>query len=75
MAEDIFAAAERIAEQPGIGHTRDDLTDESVLFWSVYRYLVVYRPTTRPLEVVRIIHGSRNPLSIREALREGDHDS
>jgi len=49
-----------LAEMPGKGHVREDLTDDEVLFWPVYRYLVVYRPGTAPLEVVRVLHGARD---------------
>jgi antitoxin ParD1/3/4 len=45
---------------PGAGHWRKDLTDESVRFFAVYSYLIVYRPETKPLQVVAILHGSRD---------------
>lgn len=55
------SAMERLAEIPGLGHSRHDLTDEEdLLFWTVQRYLIVYRAASRPLEVVRILHGSRD---------------
>lgn len=57
---EIFAAADRLAEMPRIGHAREDLTNEPVLFWSVYSYLIVYRPETSPLEIVRVISGWRD---------------
>jgi plasmid stabilization system protein ParE len=36
----IYDAVGKLAERPGIGHTRQDLTDRPVKFWSVYSYLV-----------------------------------
>jgi toxin ParE1/3/4 len=54
----IFAACEELAQNPGIGHTREDLTDRHVKFWPVGSYLVVYAPETRPLEIVRVFHGA-----------------
>jgi antitoxin ParD1/3/4/toxin ParE1/3/4 len=45
---------------PGVGHWRRDLTNEPVKFFAVYSYLIVYRPETRPLEVVAILHGRRD---------------
>jgi len=36
------------------------LTDEAVKFFPVYSYLIVYRPETKPLQVVSILHGRRN---------------
>ena len=34
----IRAAIEKVVEMPGIGHKREDLTDEDVRFWTVYKY-------------------------------------
>jgi toxin ParE1/3/4 len=45
---------------PGAGHSRKDLTDEDVKVFSVYSYLIVYRPTTKPLQIVSILHGRRD---------------
>jgi plasmid stabilization system protein ParE len=53
-------AFEKLAEQSGIGHTRDDLTSRPVRFWPVRSYLVVYKPGSRPLEIVRVVHGARD---------------
>lgn len=49
-----------LAEMPGKGHNREDLTEQAVFFWPVNNYLIVYRPETNPLEVVRVIHGRRD---------------
>jgi hypothetical protein len=35
-----------LADNPGIGHVRTDLTDADVRFWSVFKYLVIDRPDT-----------------------------
>ena len=53
-------AFERLAENPGIGHTRQDLTDRAVKFWSVFSYLVVYDPAGAPLTVFAVLHGARD---------------
>jgi len=37
-----------LAESPGAGHRREHLTDETVKFFPVYSYLIVYRPATKP---------------------------
>src|SRR5688500_14921257 len=34
-----------LAKTPGAGHWRKDLTHEPVKFFSVYSYLIVYRPS------------------------------
>ncbi|HET6840903.1 MAG TPA: type II toxin-antitoxin system RelE/ParE family toxin [Candidatus Angelobacter sp.] len=49
-----------LAESPGTGHWRKDLTDALVKFFPVYSWLIVYRPETRPLQVVCILHGRRD---------------
>ena len=49
-----------LARSPGAGHRRRDLTDEDVRFFPVYSYLIVYRPKTKPLQVVSILHGRRD---------------
>jgi len=49
-----------LAGRPGAGHWRKDLTEEPVKFFSIYSYLIVYRPETNPLQVVAILHGRRD---------------
>ncbi|HKO04132.1 MAG TPA: type II toxin-antitoxin system RelE/ParE family toxin [Candidatus Acidoferrales bacterium] len=49
---------------PGAGHARPDLTEEDVKFFSVYSYLIVYLPETKPLQVVSILHGRRDIAQI-----------
>jgi toxin ParE1/3/4 len=49
-----------LAGTPGAGHLRKDLTEAPVKFFPVYSYLIVYRPETKPLQVVAILHGYRD---------------
>jgi plasmid stabilization system protein ParE len=60
-------AMQLLADNPGIGHRRPDLTPQDVRFWSVFRYLAIYRPSTKPLEIVRVLHGKRD---VRRLLEE-----
>ncbi len=55
----IFDACQRIAENPGIGHRREDITEKPVLFWPTGAYLIVYAPR-KPVEIVRVLHGARD---------------
>jgi antitoxin ParD1/3/4/toxin ParE1/3/4 len=57
---EIRDAMRQLADHPGLGHRRDDAMDETLRFWSVYSYLIVYRPSTKPLEIVRVFHGARD---------------
>ena len=53
-----------VAKMPGVGHWRRDLTAQAVKFFTVYEYLIVYRPNMRPLQVVAILHGHRDVAKI-----------
>jgi toxin ParE1/3/4 len=53
-------AMTRLAVNPGIGHLREDLVTEPLRFWRVYSYLIIYRPQAQPLEIVRVLHASRD---------------
>ena len=56
----LFDACKLLAENPAIGHTREDLTDQPVLFWPVGSYLILYDPRTEPLAIVGAVHGARD---------------
>jgi plasmid stabilization system protein ParE len=59
----IYAACDRLASNPLAGHVRAHLTPLPVRFWNVPRfpnYLIVYDPASRPLTVLRILHGARD---------------
>jgi plasmid stabilization system protein ParE len=59
----IYDACSFVAEAPGRGHSRSDLTSRTLRFWTLTRYpnyTVVYRPKTSPLQVVAVLHGKRN---------------
>lgn len=61
---DLRSAMRKLAEMPGMGHLRHDLADEPLRFWSVFSYLIIYRPDTSPLQIVRVLHGARDIKSI-----------
>jgi antitoxin ParD1/3/4/toxin ParE1/3/4 len=64
VESDLHDAMALIAGSPGIGHTRPDLADESLRIHTVHSYLIVYRPETSPIHVVRVIHGARDVESV-----------
>ena len=55
---------ELLAENPEVGHFRDDLTSRPVRFFPVYSYLVVYSASVRPFEIVRVLGGAQDVGSI-----------
>jgi plasmid stabilization system protein ParE len=51
----VYEAFQFLADNPGVGHKRDDLTGQAVLFWTVMKtFAVIYRrsvnshPTATP---------------------------
>jgi plasmid stabilization system protein ParE len=58
------AAMRDLARMPEMGHWREDLSDEPLRFWQVYSYLIIYRPETRPLQILRVLHASRDVRSL-----------
>ena len=75
VASDSIEAADRVldaletalrglAKNPGKGHWRDDLADRRHRFFLVYSYLIVYRPETNPMQVIRVLHASRDIQSL-----------
>jgi len=59
LSEDIRAALKLRGNKPGVGHLREDLTVRPVKFWPIYSYLIVYDPETKPVQILRVLHGMR----------------
>lgn len=53
-----------LGSTPGAGHLREDLTAAPLRFWAVYSYLIIYKSASRPIEIVRIIHGSQDTATM-----------
>ena len=65
----IYGACELLAGAPSGGTVREDLTSLPVRFWLVTpypNYFIVYDPETKPVQIVRILHGARNVRSVLE---------
>ncbi len=56
----LFDAFESLAQSPGIGHKREDLTALPVLFWPVGAYLILYRVQAEWIEIVAVTQGARD---------------
>lgn len=55
MLDELQAAFEMLAESPGIGHRREDLTtDAHVRFWPVGPCLIAYRRASDVIEVLLV---------------------
>jgi plasmid stabilization system protein ParE len=56
---ELDAALVRLTRLPKMGHRRTDLLPRRFRVWPFYSYLVIYKPETEPLEIVRIWHGAQ----------------
>jgi plasmid stabilization system protein ParE len=68
---DIHSTLTTLAGSPQIGHRRPDLTARPLRFHVVRNeYLIVYAPDEKPLWVVAVLHGRRNPRLMAAILRD-----
>jgi plasmid stabilization system protein ParE len=56
----MFEAFERLAQHPGLGHRREDLTDRDVRFWPVESFVIVYLETADEVQIVAVVRGTRD---------------
>ena len=64
VIDQFFEAFEQLAAWPKTGHVRTDLTSKSVRFWPLGSYLVVYRDHSASIQIVAVLHGSRDVPSV-----------
>jgi plasmid stabilization system protein ParE len=80
IATDSPSAADRVLTEiqeairalgpfPQLGHLRPDLTSRPLRFQLVRDLLIAYAPDEKPLLVVAVLHGRRNPRVIAALLR------
>jgi plasmid stabilization system protein ParE len=81
IAADSAGAADRVIEEihqairglvpfPESGHVRSDLTSRPLRFRAVRDFLIAYAADEKPLVVIGVLHGRRNPRVIAAMLRE-----
>jgi plasmid stabilization system protein ParE len=56
----LFEAFETLAQTPGLGRKREHITAHPVLYWPLGSYLIIYRASRRPIEIVAVTQGSRD---------------
>jgi toxin ParE1/3/4 len=59
VIDQITATYERLADFPEMGRSRDELFPGYRSF-PIGEYLIFYRPIQNGIEVIRVVHGSRN---------------
>ncbi|MHB8654073.1 MAG: type II toxin-antitoxin system RelE/ParE family toxin [Terriglobia bacterium] len=69
VREEIFSALRQLVSFPYQGHERPDLTSRPLRFIIVRDYLIAYAPDEKPLWVIAVMHGRRNPRLMAAILR------
>ncbi len=69
MIAEILSALRALVPFPHRGHRRPDLTSRPLRFISVREYLIAYAPDEKPLWVIAVMHGHRNPRAMAAILR------
>ena len=49
-----------LANQPELGHAREDLLPPAIRFWPVGAYLILYVAARTPIEILAVVHGARD---------------
>jgi plasmid stabilization system protein ParE len=67
---EIEEAIRALVPFPQQGHVRSDLTSRPLRFQLLREFLIAYAPEEKPLLVVAVIHGRRNPRVMAAVLRK-----
>jgi plasmid stabilization system protein ParE len=69
VREEILDAIHKLVAFPHQGHTRPDLTSRPLRFQIVRDFLIAYAPEEKPIVVIAVVHGHRNPRVMAAILR------
>ena len=69
ILDDLFSAFGSIAEVPGLGFQRLDLTSRPLRFTVIHDYLAAYAPLLEPILIVAVVDGRRSPRVMAAILR------
>ncbi len=70
VREEIYEAIQSFVPFPYVGRLRPDLTSSPLRFQVVRDYVIAYIPDQKPLAIIAILHGRRNPRVIAALLRK-----
>jgi toxin ParE1/3/4 len=56
---ELLETFESLAQTPGKGHRRSDLTAFNVFFYTLYQYMIVYQ-IGPPVRILGVFHGKRD---------------
>jgi plasmid stabilization system protein ParE len=66
---EIFDTIRGLVPFPHQGHRRPDLSSRPLRFTLVREFLIAYAPEEKPLCVVAVMHGRRNPRILAAIVR------
>jgi len=69
IREEIMDAILRLVPFPHQGHLRSDITSRPLRFQIVRDFLIAYAPDERPIVVIAVFHGRRDPSAMAAILR------
>jgi plasmid stabilization system protein ParE len=69
VMSEIFDNIRGLVPFPHKGHQRPDLSSRPLRFTLVREYLIAYVPEEKPLWVIAVMHGRRNPRIMAATLR------
>lgn len=72
VISEVFDRIRALVPFPHQGHRRPDLTSRPLRFTLVREYLIAYAPVEKPLWIVAVMHGRRNPRIMAAILRGRD---
>lgn len=65
----LHRAMQRLARSPGLGRPTAHLAGETLRVHRVTSYLIIYRESTRPIQIIRVLHGARDVGAVLETER------
>jgi toxin ParE1/3/4 len=60
IEEELHDAMAMLADHPNAGHLRADVPNKRYRFWSIYSFVIAYRPNVTPVTISRVVHGGRD---------------
>jgi antitoxin ParD1/3/4/toxin ParE1/3/4 len=67
---EILGAIASLVPFPHQGHKRPDLSTRPLRFQAVREYLIAYAPDEKPLLLIAVLHGRRDPQAISAILEK-----
>ena len=60
VLESLHNAFRLLANNPDIGHNREEIAGPPYSFWPVGPSLIAFRPDVHPIQIVRVVRGERD---------------